>query len=68
MNAVERVAQRIEAGESAGVMSCGEQIAAALIYNRMDWLPSDYNHVLDAIDRLGTNWFAMVMEYRKDNS
>lgn len=65
MNGVEQVVERIEAGEAPDCMSCGEQIAAALIFNRMDWLPSAYTHPLDAINRLGENWFQMVMEYRK---
>lgn len=67
MNPVARVMARIEGGEGPDCMSTGEQIAAALICNRMDWMPSDYSHPLDAIDRLGINWFAMVMEYHRDH-
>jgi hypothetical protein len=67
MNAVERIAERINAGERPGCMSCGEQIAAALIFNRPEWLPLAYKHPLDAIDRLGENWFQMVMEYHKSH-
>ena len=65
-NGVETVAERIEAGESPGKMSCGEQIAAALLYNRPDWLPSAYTHPLDAIDRLGSTWLGMALELHRD--
>lgn len=65
MNGVERVVERIQAGEDVSVMSCGEQIAAAFVFNRMDWLPTGYEHPLDALDRLGANWLQMVIEYHR---
>ena len=67
MNAVKRVAERIEAGESPDCMSCGEQIAAALLFNRTDWVPDAYKQPLDAIDRLGENWFQRAMDYRRSH-
>lgn len=58
----------IEADErNVGVLSCGEQIAAALLFNRLDWLPDAYKHPLDAIDRLGLDWFVMVMDYHRSH-
>jgi hypothetical protein len=69
MNEIERIAAMIEADEeNIGVLSCGETIAAALLFNRLDWLPADYKHPLDAIDRLGTNWLEMVIDYHKSHS
>lgn len=32
--------------------SCSEMIAAALVLNRIDFLPDTYPHVLDALERL----------------
>lgn len=69
MNEVERLAAMIEADESnIGVLSCGEVIAAALLFNRLEWLPKAYKHPLDAIDRLGPTWLRMVMDYHRSHS
>ena len=69
MNEIERIAAMIEADEeNIGVLSCGESIAAALLFNRLDWLPSAYKHPLDAIKRLGPTWLEMVMDYHQDHS
>lgn len=67
MNGVERVMERIEAGESPGCMSVGEQIAAAFILNRLDLLPESYTHPLDAVDRLGPTWLQMAIAYRREH-
>lgn len=69
MNEIERLAAMIEADESnIGVLSCGEAIAAALLFNRFEWLPEAYKHPLDAIDRLGPTWLQMVMDYHRSHS
>lgn len=69
MNEIERIVDMIKADEgNIGVLSCGETIAAALLFNRMDWLPVGYKHPLDAIDRLGSNWLEMVMVYHQTHS
>lgn len=65
---IEILVNRVNAGESVGVLSIGEQIAAALIFNRLDWLPDPYKHPLDALDRLGANWLGMVLEYHRSHS
>ena len=58
------VVKLIESDEgNLGVLSTGDAIAAALLFNRMDWLPPGYTHPLDAIDRLGANWMGMVIEH-----
>ncbi len=61
---IANVVSMIEADEgNIGMLSTGEAIAAALLFNRMDWLPPGYEHPLDAIDRLGSKWMRMVMEH-----
>ena len=61
---IARVVRMIQADEqNIGLLSTGEVIAAALLFNRMDWLPSAYRHPLDAVDRLGPNWLQMVLEH-----
>ena len=66
MNEIKRIVAMIEADPSSiGVLSCGEQIAAALLFNRLDWLPKAYEHPLDAIYRLGDEWLDMVIDYHR---
>ena len=36
--------------------STGEIIAAAFVLNRQDYLPSSYNDMIEAWDRLDPNW------------
>ena len=63
-NEITRVVKMIRADEkNVGLLSTGEVIAAALLFNRVDWLPSAYRHPLDAIDRLGSSWLGMVLDY-----
>ncbi len=40
----------------ATAASTGEQIAAAFVLNRMDYLPEDYSDVIEAWDTLGRHW------------
>ncbi len=40
--------------------STGEQIAAAFVINRPDYLPSDYPDMVEAWDRLGEQWQTYV--------
>lgn len=68
MNEIKRIVDIIEADESnISVLSCGEQIAAALLFNRLDWLPEGYKHPLDAIDRLGDNWLHKIIDYHRNS-
>lgn len=65
---IQRIVNMIqEDEESVFVLSCGERIAAAFLFNRPDWLPDPYQHPLDAIQRLGENWLQMIVEYRMLN-
>jgi hypothetical protein len=45
--------------------STGEQIAAAFVMNRMEWLPANYKDVVEAWDRLG-DWQEFVRIVKRD--
>lgn len=62
-----RIAKLVEQGGSPIGLSCSERITAALLANRLDWLPSAYPHVLDAIDRLDGGMFRLIRAYRRKN-
>ncbi|MCP3668377.1 MAG: hypothetical protein GY696_38810 [Gammaproteobacteria bacterium] len=49
------VAQQLKETGTTGA-STGERIAAALVLNRPDYLPSMYSDVVDAWDRLDDEW------------
>jgi hypothetical protein len=67
MNEIERIVERVLSGDKVSMMSCSEQIVAALLFNRMDWLPPAYQHPLDAMSRLGADWLRMVLEHHKNH-
>ncbi len=43
-----------------GVLSKGEKLAAALVLNRPDWLESMSYTIAEAIDRVGSEWVALI--------
>ncbi len=47
--------------------STGEQIAAAFVMNRMEWLPANYKNVVEAWDRLGEQWQQYVRGIKRDH-
>jgi hypothetical protein len=47
--------------------STGEQIAAAFVLNRMDYLPANYRNVVEAWERLD-DWQQYVKEIRQNYS
>jgi len=55
----------LQDGETCG--STGEQIAAAFILNRMEYLPMSHLVVIEAWQRLGVSWQAYVMEIKQDH-
>ena len=61
---MKRIVERINGGENVRVLSCGERIVAAFLYNRMDWLPHEYSHPVDALARLGDDWLKKMLAYR----
>ncbi|MGX2089707.1 hypothetical protein [Xanthomonas axonopodis] len=53
---------RAAAAGDLGVLSTGEQIAAALALNRPDWLVEMRYSLAEAIDRLSADWLAQIPE------
>ena len=47
--------------------STGEIIAAAFALNRQDYLPSSYNDMIEAWDRLDPNWQQAVRLIKRDH-
>lgn len=45
-----------------GSLSTGEQLAAALVLNRADWLAAAGYTMAEAIDRLGPAWVERIPE------
>lgn len=43
-----------------GVLSTGEQLAAALVLNRPDWLARMNYTLAEAIERVGADWLALI--------
>lgn len=55
---------RLAEQEGCAIGSTSEQIVAALINGRADWLPSNYSEPLDAIKRLhagGADWWHTML-------
>jgi len=46
--------------------STGEQIAAAFVLNRPDYLPDSYRDMIEAWDRLGDAWQGYVRIIKQD--
>lgn len=42
------------------MQSTGEKLAAALVLNRQDWLYEMNYTIAEAIDRVGTDWVAVI--------
>jgi len=43
-----------------GVLSTSEQLAAAFVLNRPDWLASAGYTMAEAVERLGAKWLALI--------
>lgn len=43
-----------------GVLSTSEQLAAAFVLNRPDWLASAGYTIAEAVERLGAKWLALI--------
>lgn len=63
---MDTIVERILNGENVRVLSTGEQIAAAFLFNKPHWLPASYSHPLDAIIRLGADWTEKMLAYHAD--
>lgn len=63
LNRVIHLAQAVAIDpDNIGTMSTGEAVAAALLNGDLELLPSRLHHPLDAIERLGDEWLAAVLE------
>ncbi len=49
-----------------GVLSTGESLAVALVLERRDWLAEDGYSVLEAVDRLGTEWTRAAIRVQRN--
>jgi hypothetical protein len=62
-----RMARLVQKDEARiGVYSTGEVIAVALILNRPDLLPPRYSKILEAVDRLGEEWFQVAIQVQRE--
>jgi hypothetical protein len=64
LNHILRVARYAKAN-GYGVLSTGEQLAAALVLNRADWLAEMGYTMPEAIDRIGPEWSALLIEAQR---
>lgn len=64
LNHILRVA-RYAKTNGYGVLSTGEQLAAALVLNRADWLAEMGYTMPEAIDRIGPEWSALLIEAQR---
>lgn len=59
----------VEQDESAiGVYSTGEKLAVALVLDRKDWLDAWRYTMLEAVERLGTEWFRAALAVQRKRS
>ena len=45
-----------------GLLSAGEQLAAALVLSRADWLEATGYTAAEAVERIGPEWAALIPE------
>lgn len=58
---------RVENDPNAfGVLSTGEQLAVALVLNRFDWLPHEWNSMLEAVNRIGPTWGKAALDIQRE--
>ncbi|MEJ8815203.1 hypothetical protein WKW77_29325 [Variovorax ureilyticus] len=49
-----------------GALSTGEQLAAALVLNRPEWLTQMGYTIAEAVDRIGLIWCSMLLQVQRD--
>jgi hypothetical protein len=59
---LENILSKVRDAEAGGfnVLSTGEQLVAALVLNRADWLQEIGYTLADAIDRVGAKWLTII--------
>jgi hypothetical protein len=66
VKSISRLTQRVQEDEAKiGVYSTGEQIAVALVLDRPDLVKSIRGTMLEAVERLGPEWFAAALEVQR---
>lgn len=62
MTELEHLVMKIHAAQAGGMgtLSTGEALAAALVLNRFDWLGKMGYTIVEAIDRIGPEWVALI--------
>lgn len=63
---IERIVQRIEAGENPAALSTSEQIVASILYDHPEWRPSPYIDLHAALERLGP-WKDATLDFSKEH-
>jgi hypothetical protein len=62
-----RLARSVQKDEARiGVYSTGERIAVALVLDRPDMVKEVWGTMLEAVERLGPEWFAAALQVQRD--
>jgi hypothetical protein len=54
-----------QAEQSFGTLSTGERIAVALVLDRYDLLQDAWGSMLEAVDRLGSDWIQAALRIQR---
>ena len=62
MSELEHIIQKARDARNGGwsVQSTGEKLASAIILNRLDWLEAMDYTMVEAIERIGPEWMALI--------
>jgi hypothetical protein len=62
----EKVLMVARDARSFGVLSTGERIAVALVFDRYDLLQKTWGSMLEAVHRLGPEWTLAALRIQRD--
>jgi hypothetical protein len=62
----EKVRMVAHDARSFGVLSTGERIAVALVFDRYDLLQKSWGSMLEAVHRLGPEWTLAALRIQRD--
>lgn len=63
---IRHLVRTVEANpDRRGVFSTGEFLAVALVLNRHDWLEAAHYTMLEAIERLGRDWYEASLQVQR---
>ena len=63
---LEKVQMVAQDARSFGVLSTGERIAVALVFDRQDLLQKAWGTMLEAVHRLGPEWTLAALRIQRD--